>query len=146
MVVCFTCVAGIGSDSSGNMCCFSCCKTRLLPCKLQVKTGFWIGGLEGNEMLLVIDIWYVSLFQRHLTGSAAEDLALNVGAEARAIEGMPDDVSHSDALSCWCMQCIDLWTLVDYSILPWAKNVLIFWMISGSAYMYWYQQFNSTVV
>ena len=49
MVVCFTCVAGIGSDSSGNMCCFSCCKTRLLPCKLQVKTGFWIGGLEGNE-------------------------------------------------------------------------------------------------
>ena len=43
------CVAGIGSDSCGNMWDFSCCKTRFLPCKLQVKTGFWVGGLEGNE-------------------------------------------------------------------------------------------------
>lgn len=43
------CVAGIGSDPCGNMWDFSCCKTRFLPCKLHVKTGFWICGLEGNE-------------------------------------------------------------------------------------------------
>ena len=123
MVVCFMCVAGIGSDSCGNMCCFSCCKTRLLPCKLQVKTGFWIGGLEGNED--VLGHRYLICHPYHPIPSAPNLLS-----------------TWGFSIKCWCRGTCNRGTarwceslrctkLLIYAI-HWSVN----WMISGSAYMF----------
>ncbi len=177
-----SCVFGwIGSDSCGNMCCFSCCKSWLVPCESRQVIGLvqW----KVMKMLLVIDIWYISgqntatshdltpknswgremgplisgksrlvkhyflpryisLFQRHLPCcTAPEDLALNVGAEARATEGLPDDVGHSDALS----HCIDQWTVGRLLYIFAGEECTIFWWYR-TVHICLYHQFNSTGV